>query len=281
MEISSSSLNFRLSMIGIEELKPHEEVVEKTVAALASEIQSEGQVRDPLMVDREDYVILDGMHRYSSLKSLKCQFVPCCLLDYGSPHIKVGAWFRLFEANNPSDLAQRILSGIKLDYSKSQENPVTMKYNPETVILTQDGVVFSLPQSLNPLKRSRIAVDIEERLVKEGHEVVYHSESVAMEQLRTGEKNFLISLPIFEKNQIREFALGGQLLPHKVTRHIIPSRPLAIDVPLELLTNRNLSRLEADRKLGELLAKRRVERRPPGSVIDGRHYAEELLIFSH
>jgi hypothetical protein len=266
-------------LVNVEELKPHEEVIEKTVATLAKEIEKEGRVRDPLMVDRDDYVILDGMHRHSSLKLLKCRFVPCCLLDYVNPQIKVGAWFRMFNANDARGLAERMLSETKLNYSKRQESPVEMNYDAESVILTNDGTVFTFPPALRPLERSRIAVDIEKRMVKEGYEVAYHSETVAMQRLKSGDRNFMIALPLFAKNQIREFALGGQLLPHKVTRHVIPSRPLAIDVPLQLLMNQAISQPEADRKLGELLAGRTVERRPAGSVIDGRHYDEELLIF--
>jgi hypothetical protein len=47
-----------------------------------------------------------------------------------------------------------------------------------------------------------------------------------------------------------------------------------------MLTDPSISREEADRKLGELLAKRHVERRPPGSIVNGRRYEEELLIFT-
>ena len=72
-------------MIDTNELEPHEEVVESTVNKLVNAIRREGQLRDPLMVDKDDYVILDGMHRYNSLKRLKCRFMPCCLFDYDSP----------------------------------------------------------------------------------------------------------------------------------------------------------------------------------------------------
>jgi hypothetical protein len=117
-------------------------------------------------------------------------------------------------------------------------------------------------------------------MVRDGYEVTFQPETVALKQLRSDEVNFIISLPVFTKDKIRQFALEGKLLPHKVTRHIIPSRPLAIDVPLDLLTNQDISQMEADQKLVEFLAKRRVDRKPPGSVVDGRHYDEELLVFS-
>jgi hypothetical protein len=89
--------------------------------------------------------------------------------------------------------------------------------------------------------------------------------------------DIVIPVPIFSKTEIRETAKLGRLLPHKVTRHIIPSRPLRIDVPLDLLIS--YTREEANEKLEQLLSSRRVNLKPPGSVVDGRRYQEELLVF--
>lgn len=280
MEISSSNLSFRISMVDVDELKPHEEVIDPIVGSLANEILSQGQLRDPLIVDREDYVILDGMHRFSSLKLLKCRFIPCCLVDYDSAQIKVGSWFRLFKVDEAESLAEILLREAELNYSRQHLDLGAMNYNSLAIILTKNGAEFSLPQPMDPIERVRTAVSLEKAMVKKGHAVTYLSEIVAVQRLKSGEVNFVISVPIFTKRQIREFGLKGRLLPHKVTRHVIPSRPLGIDVPIQLLTEPTISREEADRKLGELLAGRRVDRKPPGSVVGGRRYEEELLVFS-
>jgi hypothetical protein len=121
---------------------------------------------------------------------------------------------------------------------------------------------------------------LEKHLVQQGHEVTYLPETAAIQQLKTSEANLVIILPVFSKDQIREVALKGQLLPHKVTRHVIPSRPLAFNLPITLLTNPELSCEKADRRLRDILEKRQIDRRPAGSVFDGRRYEEELLIFS-
>ncbi len=280
LEISSSNLNFRIRMVNLEELKPHEEVIDPIVGSLVNEVLNEGLLRDPLVVDQEDYIILDGMHRFNSLRLLKCRFLPCCLIDYNSPQIKVGSWFRLFRVDEPEPLAEELLKETRLNYSKSHVDSADTNYDLQTVILTRTGAEYSLPESLDPIQRARTAVDLEKAMVKKGHAVTYFSEIVALQQLRSGEASLIISVPIFTKQQIREFGLTGRLLPHKVTRHVIPSRPLGINVPLGLLTDPTTSREEADQKLGELLAQKQVERKPPGSVVDGRRYQEELLIFS-
>ena len=267
-------------MVEIAELKPHEEVIEALVAKLAEEMRRDGIVRDPLIVDQLDYVILDGMHRFSSLKRLKCRFAPCCLLDYMSPQIKVGSWFRVFTVEDANSVAQEVLSSMKLEYSVSQMDIRQVTFNPTTVIVTKAGTEFSLRHSANLLEQCRTATSIEKLMVTKGYGVTYLSESLAIEWLRSERANFAIVLPAFSKETIRRFGSEGVLLPHKVTRHVIPCRPMEIDVPLSLLTDPKLSLPEADERLDELLLERKVDLRPPGSVIDGRRYDEELIVFS-
>jgi len=267
-------------MVDLDELKPHEEVVDPVVGSLANDVLNDGVLRDPLVVDREDYVILDGMHRFNSLKLLKCRFVPCCLVNYDSPQIRVGAWFRLFPVDEPATVAERLLKDAGLNYSRDNVDLANIGYTTETTVLTREGTEFSLPDSIDPIQRARTAVRLEKTMVKKGYRVTYLSETMALEELQSNGLNLIILVPIFTKQQIRECGLTGNLLPHKVTRHVMPSRPLGIDVPLHMLTDTTISREEADRKLGELLAQRNVERKPPGSVFGGRRYEEELLIFT-
>jgi hypothetical protein len=280
LEISSSNLNLRLSIIEIEELKPHEEVIEEVVERLSREISADKVVHDPLILDQNDYIILDGMHRFNALKRLGCRFAPSCLLDYRSPKIKVGSWFRLFTVDDPIPVAQTLLSKMTLNYSKRKVNADTMSYDSESIILTKDGTIFSLPSPLDPVERCRTAVKVEKHLVNDGHDVTYLSEANAIQRLKSDTANLAIAMPIFRKEEIRDFGLEGRLLPHKVTRHVIPSRPLAVDIPLTLLRNAAISCQEADGQLSELLARRRIDRKPPGSFVEGRRYDEELLVFS-
>ncbi len=280
MEISSSGLSFRISLVDIEMLRPHEEVVDSIVKSLAGEMAAEGAIRDPLIVDEKNFVILDGMHRFSSLKLLRCRFVPCCLVDYDSPKIRVGSWFRLFLVREADSLAPKLLLENGLKYSTRKLEPGQLHYSPHAIVLTANGSEFILSGSLDQLQAARAAVRLEKALVNMGYHVEYLSETAAIEHIRSGQANFVISLPIFTKEQIREFGTKGLLAPHKVTRHVIPSRPLHVNVPLEVLADVNLSQNEANRKIGELLSKGHVDRKPPGSVVDGRRYEEELLVFS-
>lgn len=281
LEIASSSLKLRLSLIPIESLKPHEETIESSTRSLAREIKQEGEVRDPLIVDQTDYIILDGMHRFNSLRLLKCRFAPCCLLDYDSDQIKVGAWYRLFVARKPDEVAKDLLNSNGLRYSEQHSTLEDTSFRfPQVIIVARSGCVISLLDNTDPFERARICVELEKWMVKKGYRVIYRSEITAAEQLKSGEADLVIVSPVFTKNEIRECGLQEKLLPHKVTRHIIPSRPLHMNVPLSLLMDQEISLSEANSRLDEIMRPKSMAVKPPGSVVDGRRYDETLLVFT-
>ncbi len=278
MEITSSKLRLKLSLVNLDNLRPHEQVIEPIVKSIAKEMLAAGSVRDPLMIDQRDHVILDGMHRFSALRSLKCPLAPCCLIDYDSSEIRVGSWFRLYRVDHANSLAEKLLVETQLQHSQQPIEPKNVNYDSCSIILTND-TDFRM-QDLDALQRARIAVLLDRNLSKIGHSAEYLSDKTALQHLKSGAANFVIVVPTFTKDEIRASGLRGRLLPHKVTRHIIPSRPLQIDTPLELLRQSVDTVPEANRKMETLLSKRKIERKPPGSVFDGRRYEEQLLVFT-
>ena len=56
---------------------------------LLNELKSDGFLRKPIAVDLNTLVILDGHHRFNSLKQLGCDIIPTYLFDYSMPEIVV------------------------------------------------------------------------------------------------------------------------------------------------------------------------------------------------
>lgn len=82
-------LNYQIKNIAIGLLKPHEEICPVHLRNLTAQIKKDGCVKDPIIVDKDTMVILDGHHRYNLLKLSGYNFVPCCLVDYQSDDIGV------------------------------------------------------------------------------------------------------------------------------------------------------------------------------------------------
>ena len=276
MEFSSANLNFKIALLELSVLKPHEEVIASLVRKLSDQMESEGEVKDPLIIDEKDHVILDGMHRFNSFKSLKCRFAPCCLLDYDNPAIKVESWYRVFDVEEPEKFAGELLEDIAVNYRQSKDS-----IDGSEIILAGEGTRYVPTQPTDDVHAARRAVELEKATVLKGHKVEYQPSVIAIQRWKSGNARFVIPLPTFTKRRIRELGEKKILLPHKSTCHVIPSRPLRVDVPLSLLKNEKITPAEANVQLAELLSSRKVDRRPPGSIVDGRRYEEELLVFTH
>ena len=256
-------------------LNPHEEVIDSLVRKLSNEMESEEEVRDPLIIDEKDHVILDGMHRFNSLKRLRCRFAPCCLIDYDNPEIKVESWYRVFNIEESEKFAEKLLEEFAVNYKKEKDT-----LSGSEIILASKGTRFIPTQPIDDVQSARRAVELERAVSLKGHKVEYQPSIVAIQRWKSADANFVIPLPTFTKQRIRELGEKEILLPHKSTCHVIPSRPLRLDVPLSLLRNKEITPAEANTRLTELLSSRKIDRKPPGSIIDGRRYEEELLVFT-
>ena len=85
-------LRVTLAILDIEVLRPHERTREELLSQLRAEIERDGVLRLPILVEREHHVILDGHHRYAALRLLGCRRIPVYLVDYASDEIGLTTW---------------------------------------------------------------------------------------------------------------------------------------------------------------------------------------------
>ena len=128
------------------------------------------------------------------------------------------------------------------------------------------------------IKRIYDIIKAIEHMVKEkGYKIGYVTEGEAMEQASHGEVLAALITPHVSKKEVREVALRGEVFAHKTTRHVIPARPMNINVPLEWLKG-DLPIEDVRKKMVDFLSKKKLKRLPPGQVLD-RKYEEELYLF--
>ncbi|HDD69570.1 MAG TPA: hypothetical protein ENG19_00425 [Candidatus Bathyarchaeota archaeon] len=83
--------DFKMVLMPINELKPHEKGLPLYLELLKREILNDGFLKYPIIVDEKTYVILDGMHRWLALKNLGYTLIPVILVDaFKNPKIRVG-----------------------------------------------------------------------------------------------------------------------------------------------------------------------------------------------
>jgi hypothetical protein len=98
------------------------------------------------------------------------------------------------------------------------------------------------------------------------------SDSLAEAQERIAAATALIVFPHFDPAEILELAATGARLPAGITRHLIAWRALRVNIPLELLADRERSREEKDGWVRRWI-RERMERHQV------RFYEESTVVF--
>ncbi|MFN4133807.1 MAG: ParB N-terminal domain-containing protein, partial [Candidatus Hadarchaeales archaeon] len=96
-KLKACDIEIDLEILDVEEMFIHEEIIPEILASLVSDIKTTGSFRDPVILDSETKVVLDGMHRVAAAKKLGLKAIPACLVDYSHPKIKIGCWYRVID----------------------------------------------------------------------------------------------------------------------------------------------------------------------------------------
>jgi hypothetical protein len=84
------SIAAKVTLLRVDQLKPHEKGSPFYLELLRKEILNDGMLKYPIVVDEKTHVILDGMHRWLALKSLGYELIPVILTDVFEDKIHVG-----------------------------------------------------------------------------------------------------------------------------------------------------------------------------------------------
>jgi len=275
--IRHTKLDLHIYLSSTDELLLHEETIADRVAELEREFLHDEVVRDPVVVDADSRIVLDGMHRVVALRELDCACIPVCAVDYLNPSIKVGTWYRSISGESSTDEVKLALSASGLRCEAFPFDISSITENPTLAILFAQRESFRLKDdSTQVFDTLRTA---EHCLRGIGLAVKFETESDALENLVSKKTEAVMTLPKIDKASVQRAGLTGRLLPHKVTRHIIPARPLGVNVPLIALRDRNTSLSESNQRLISSLRARGITHEPSGAIIEGRRYEEETFIF--
>ncbi len=224
----------KLSILPVEGLKIHEQTIEPNVRALRETMLNHGRLVDPLVVDREHHVVLDGNHRREVLSQLKAENAVCQTVDYHDPSIHIGAWY-LAVRSVPAGLFS---SGEKVDYSSGMDALRQM----EAVFMRVDGAGSSRACTLLPSPEKNLPAILraqEQAALKlaggkasngNGDSLVYIEDSRIDYFLGKGYAVF--ARRAFTKEEVIREAVAGRPLPPKSTRHIIPNRIIRLNFRL-------------------------------------------------
>lgn len=257
--INHDGFLLELALVETENLLVHEEIIPKEISIIKQLVEQSGVQSEPIIIDKNSNVVLDGMHRTTVMKELHTRFISVCMIDYHDTRITVNQWCRLISSPLSEVIAVKLLTDFNFDY-EFYEDEIDLEAERGLFLKIRKGTFRICTKTDNVLELFRHLYKMENKLVKLGYEVHLCPDDKVEQYLKSDKYNASFYLPKVKKHQVLESALNNDLFPPKSTRHYFPARLSAIDVPLSLLRNKKLTIFEANKKLEVMLQNKHLKR---------------------
>ncbi|MCW4013256.1 MAG: hypothetical protein NWF07_09740, partial [Candidatus Bathyarchaeota archaeon] len=148
------------------------------------------------------------------------------------------------------------------------------------LLIFKDSGIKILTQDNDLVEIFKKSYRLERKLEEWGYNIIHCTESEAQENLTSGSFEATMYLPKVDKTQVLDIAKQKTVLTPKATRHRLPARPVAVNAPLSLLRDNEITITDANKRLHDLLKDKKLNRYDPGTQWMGRTYDEALYVFS-
>lgn len=247
-----------LRIVPIERLILHEAHDPARLARLRERMKAEGVQRNPVIVSphEENYLVLDGAHRFQSLKGLGCKFI---LVQITKPPKMAESWGHILDIGRVSRL-----SSLE-EVVASGEVPDDGSWLAHVESPTENRIFLRA-------FREGLAAEVEAlweiQAIYPAGVVNRIDDSDTMVELGSGE--VIIRYRTFTPGELVEIVGFGKVLPAGITRFRVRERVLGVRFPLEKLYDGDVEERGAELKVfvRELWDENRI-----------RYYGEPVVLF--
>ena len=226
----STLLDDMLKVLEIRETKSllsHEQTISHNLKHLKEGMLNIGHLVDPLVIDSETGVVLDGNHRLKVLEIIECPYAACQTVNYHSPEIEVGTWL---------PVTDKPLEEIFKDQRNIKIEKVDQKHGFDTVKNLGSPFMASTKHCsylLNPGKYKLREMTEEQVFILS----MLDSSKIGYVPDNEGQKFIDDGYTVFyrrpyTKEEIVKTAQAHAPLPPKSTRHLIPGRIIRLNMKL-------------------------------------------------
>lgn len=284
--IESETLELKLEIVPVSSLVPHEEIIPDAVDKLILEFSNWTNLQNPVIVD-DNSMVLDGHHRFFVFEALHFNYIPVCRINYLRESVQLRYWFRILHYAGVEDQVRAITKSMRASLRRIRDKGTLaelMRKNPYCwgiqdphgchLVTCDAGTVCDAVSAYKALE------EFQTRLRRKGVDIRYiPCQNITEHDPAAPEPDQLIIwTPQITKGMVVDTVRQGKKFPPKATRHLVPARPLHVDVPTRWLKE-DIPVDEINRRFIELLERKGVKRFGPGQVVNGRYYEEELFVF--
>ncbi len=205
------------NLIDIDLLRPHEQIDPIRLQEIKKQLIKDGIQREPIIIDGDHLIVLDGHHRIRALKDLGYSKVVAYKINYKDIDLILKTWHPVIRGS------KKELQTIFHDHIASSETKHILLKCPRLILHDKE----------HNLKTNRKA--IMNSILGRFRIKYVRNEEKAKELARHNKFAGCIIFESIEKQDVINAALSGSTFPPKTTQHIIPCKPEKCYFPLEKL----------------------------------------------
>jgi len=221
--------------IELKKMKPHEQLVQKELEDFIKSVTGSGIFWKPMLLAKipgtDEYLIVDGHHRWAGLQKLGAERAPSVILDYFSDNVEVYTWYPAFKGNLDEVIERLMKERLEVVEDPNAEERAE---RGEIAFAIVGKKSYAIPGSL---EEQKIVSRVLDKMNQEGRiELIYYGlKGDAREDMVRGEIDYVFIRKAPAKEDVIKLVKRGEVFPPKTTRHVLPFNPDKIDVKLEEL----------------------------------------------
>ncbi|MBN2126362.1 MAG: hypothetical protein JW821_18825 [Deltaproteobacteria bacterium] len=285
--LQADNIELKLEVVPVVTLLHHEQVIPSVARKLLLQFKNWTNLQDPIIVD-ENHIILDGNHRAHVFRELNFRYIPVCKVDYFHEKSCLRYWFRMIgNARDPEEI-HSIIEECRGNIEPVSGRDQLAKNMEEDCFLCglQRRDSYALIRFARDAACDAVTVydtieKMQEKFLEKGLELSFipcqyvQSDGFCRE---LKEDEIVLWTPRITKEMVVDAARQCRVFAPKTTRHLIPARPINVNVPTQWFRE-NISLKEINRRFESFLRKKGLKRFGPGQVINGRYYEEDIFVF--
>jgi L-serine kinase (ADP) len=285
--LESNNFRLELQVVPVNALLQHEKTISEPLRKLTLALKNQVHLHNPIIID-ENNIVLDGNHRAFAFKKLKFKHIAACRINYFHQETKLRYWYRRLTNAPGLNRIKAAVDELKGEWQEVADKDSLQKALEQDCLCCgiQQGDFFASIRFYDDRVRDAVSAyenlnQIQEKLREEGSTLEYIPcnyvhETAFREGLDPNE--VVLWTPKITKEMVIEAARRLKLFAPKATRHLIPARPLNVNVPTEWFKE-DISLEEINLRFAAHLQRKKIQRFGPGQVVHGRYYEEELFVF--
>ncbi|MBN1147449.1 MAG: hypothetical protein JXA78_09345 [Anaerolineales bacterium] len=231
-----------LRMLPTALLIPHEDYDPRRAEKLSRRILEEGLLKNPPVVaaipGTERFVVLDGANRTMAFQAAGIPHIVAQLVSYDDPGVILDTWYHVVSNMALEDFEQALLevAGMRLHACELEQARRALEVGQAAAYIVCDsGVRQVIPTGDRNLSALQLLKDVV--ATYRGKADIFRASNDIWEIQKPFYPKImaLVVFPRLKPADILSAAANGEKVPSGITRHVIPTRALNINIPIGIL----------------------------------------------